>query len=153
MIPQYLKNATTPYACHAVGKWHGLSGSLFSDSHHPGLIRSNSSRLSPPAGMFKTGLIPTSRGFDTYFGYLDGSQSYYGHDNSFPACKADAPANWSRALDLWNGTAPARGWDGVYSSEMYSAAFRGLIEAHDPATPMFLYLAFQVKRLQASSVT
>merc|ERR1711871_1167127 len=47
------------------------------------------------------------------------------------------------ALDLWNGTAPARGWDGGYSSTMYSRVISKTIEQHDPSNPLFLYAAFQ----------
>ena len=73
-------------------------------------------------------------------GYYSGGQDYYTHmaDDGFdlhidsgPRCGANCSVS---------------DWDnyGTYSTLLYGAAAVNLIAAHDPATPLFLYLAFQV---------
>ena len=115
-------------------------------------------------GLFCDAMLPTARGFQSYFGYLDGAESYTAHGNNMGFCGSSTDRGNSTgpsftatleqttnvagsggpfALDLWNGTAPARGWDGVYSSTMYSRIIGDKIEQHDPNKPLFLYAAFQ----------
>lgn len=131
-LPELLHQAVPVLSSVAVGKWH--------------------------VGLFCDAMLPTARGFKSFFGYLDGAESYTAHGNNMGFCGdgADrgngtgpertasvAGSSGPFALDLWNGTAPARGWDGVYSSTMYSRVISNAIEQHDLSKPLFLYAAFQ----------
>ncbi|CAN9504353.1 unnamed protein product [Ophioblennius macclurei] len=112
LLPQYMKEAG--YATHMVGKWH--------------------------LGMYKKDCLPTRRGFDSYFGYLSGSEDYYNHSR----CYRIAPLNLTRcALDLREGEEVATAYKGYYSTEMLSQRAIGIIKKHNPDKPLFLYLALQ----------
>ncbi|KAM9840927.1 arylsulfatase B [Aulostomus maculatus] len=102
------------YATHMVGKWH--------------------------LGMYKKDCLPTRRGFHTFFGYLTGSEDYYSHVR----CIRNAALNLSRcALDLRDGEEVASGYKGEYSTELLSQKAADIIAAHNPAKPLFLYVALQ----------
>lgn len=112
LLPQLLKEAG--YATHMVGKWH--------------------------LGMFRKECLPTRRGFDTYFGYLLGSEDYYTHHS----CAPIEPLNATRcALDLRDGEEPTTEYDNIYSANIFSKRATTLIANHPPETPLFLYLALQ----------
>ncbi|KAM7296264.1 arylsulfatase B [Ixodes scapularis] len=51
IMPEYLKNLG--YATHMIGKWH--------------------------LGYYKESYTPTRRGFDSFYGYLNGGEDYYDH--------------------------------------------------------------------------
>nr|XP_046231223.1 arylsulfatase B [Scatophagus argus]XP_046231224.1 arylsulfatase B [Scatophagus argus] len=112
LLPQLMKEAG--YATHMVGKWH--------------------------LGMYKKDCLPTRRGFDTYFGYLTGSEDYYSHVHCFPIISL----NLSRcALDLRDGEEVATAYKGVYSTELFSQRATSIIEKHNSTKPLFLYVAMQ----------
>ncbi|XP_067838761.1 arylsulfatase B [Heptranchias perlo] len=112
LLPQLLKEAG--YSTHMVGKWH--------------------------LGMYKNECLPTRRGFDSYFGYLLGSEDYYTHQR----CYFIAPLNVTRcALDLRDGEKVATGFTDMYSTHLFTHKATDLLSKHDPAQPLFLYLAFQ----------
>uniref|UniRef100_A0A665T5T5 Sulfatase N-terminal domain-containing protein n=1 Tax=Echeneis naucrates TaxID=173247 RepID=A0A665T5T5_ECHNA len=112
LLPQLMKEAG--YATHMVGKWH--------------------------LGMYKKDCLPTRRGFDTYFGYLTGSEDYYTHMR----CSPIAALNLTRcALDLREGEEVATGYKGVYSTELFSQRAINIIEKHNSDQPLFLYVALQ----------
>lgn len=112
LLPQLLKEAG--YSTHMVGKWH--------------------------LGMYKKECLPTRRGFDSYFGYLLGSENYYTHER----CYHIAPLNITRcALDLRDGEEVATGFTGIYSGHLFPQRAVDLLSKHNPARPLFLYLALQ----------
>ncbi|XP_041041413.1 arylsulfatase B [Carcharodon carcharias] len=112
LLPQLLKEAG--YSTHMVGKWH--------------------------LGMYKKECLPTRRGFDSYFGYLLGSENYYTHDR----CYFIAPLNVTRcALDLRDGEEVAAGFTDMYSTHLFTQKATELLSKHDPMQPLFLYLPFQ----------
>nr|XP_061822039.1 arylsulfatase B-like [Nerophis lumbriciformis] len=112
LLPQLLKEAG--YATHMVGKWH--------------------------LGMYKKDCLPTRRGFDSYFGYLTGSEDYYTHVR----CNHVPGADLNRcALDLREQEEVAAGYKGQYSTELFGERATRIIAKHNPEKPLFLYLALQ----------
>ncbi|KAK7142986.1 hypothetical protein R3I93_014212 [Phoxinus phoxinus] len=112
LLPELLRDAG--YATHMVGKWH--------------------------LGMFRKDCLPTRRGFQTFFGYLTGSEEYYTHHR----CSFIAPLNVTRcALDLRDGEDPAANYTGQYSTELFSQRAEDIVTRHGPEQPLFLYVALQ----------
>lgn len=104
IFPQYLKSFG--YKTHIVGKWH--------------------------VGHSREWMLPTSRGFDSFFG-LHG----WGFDNYRKVRDG--------CVDLWNGTSQVTP-DGVnvtfHATEMFTNEAVKLIQAHNSEEPFFLYLAY-----------
>ncbi|XP_078531337.1 arylsulfatase B [Lissotriton helveticus] len=112
LLPEMLKEAG--YATHMVGKWH--------------------------LGMYRKDCLPTRRGFDSYFGYLTGSEDYYTHHRCYPIAKLNVTLC---ALDLRDGEQIATGFENMYSTNIFTERAIDLIANHQPAKPLFLYLALQ----------
>ncbi|XP_037548018.1 arylsulfatase B-like [Nematolebias whitei] len=112
LLPQLMKESN--YDTHMVGKWH--------------------------LGMYRRECLPTRRGFDSYFGYLTGSEDYFSHTR----CYNIAPLNRTRcALDLRDGEEVATAYKGVYSTELFSQRAVSIIQKHNSSKPLFLYVALQ----------
>eukprot|EP00756_Hemistasia_phaeocysticola_P017991 Hpha_TRINITY_DN15567_c0_g2::TRINITY_DN15567_c0_g2_i2::g.106567::m.106567/K01135/ARSB; arylsulfatase B len=109
------------YSTHALGKWH--------------------------LGFQSNDYTPTYRGFDTFLGYYSGAEEHFTHGKS---------GAWQGIsfYDLANNTGKeikpclsavgnATGADGgVYSSYLYGNETLRILNAHDPSTPLYLYLAW-----------
>lgn len=68
MIPAVLKAANTSYVSRAYGKWH--------------------------QGFFNKSYTPVGRGFDSFFGFYDGGQSYFTHITPFSIWRAPTTDLW-----------------------------------------------------------
>jgi arylsulfatase A-like enzyme len=122
LLPQYLKSVG--YDTHMIGKWHlGYSSARFT---------------------------PTQRGFDSYFGYLDGGSDYWKHAGG-------------GALDFWGGSRgeelqPDFSWscfvkgaaanagcpEANYSANVFSTKAAEVLRSKTAASkPWFMYLAYQ----------
>ena len=76
-----------------------------------------------------TSLMPTTRGFDTFFGYLAGEQDHFNQQlGAFIGCK--------HVVDLTSNDQPARGANGSYSGWMYNQHAVDVVKT--AKTPFFL---------------
>ena len=115
MLPAKLKELG--YATHAVGKWH--------------------------CGYYDRKFLPTSRGFDTYLGYLSGSVDHFSERTS-DTCKATGHVT---GTDLWKNGDNAVGVNGTYAAFTFTSAAVAIIDEHPfsgpKKQPLFLYLPLQ----------
>ncbi|XP_045192995.2 arylsulfatase J-like [Mercenaria mercenaria] len=98
------------YATHMVGKWN--------------------------LGFFKKEYTPTYRGFDSFFGFLNGHQDYYTHRTKFE--------QWS-GYDLLENEKPAdvEKYNGIYSTHLFTGKVIDILNTHNKTKPLFLYIPFQ----------
>lgn len=99
LLPQRFRQAGYQTAC--IGKWH--------------------------LGHANKKLLPNSRGFDHFYGHLNGAIDYFTHER-------DGGLDWQR-----NGISVRE--DG-YTSDLFGAESKRWVEARDKRRPFFLYLAF-----------
>jgi arylsulfatase A-like enzyme len=69
MLPAMLKKAPTPYKTVMLGKWN--------------------------QGFYTKEHVPVARGFDKFFGFYDGGESYFTHITPFAVWKTGAPYSWT----------------------------------------------------------
>ncbi|XP_035663830.1 arylsulfatase B-like [Branchiostoma floridae] len=111
-LPQRLKE--WGYSTHIVGKWH--------------------------LGFYKEEYTPLHRGFDTFYGFLTGSENHFSHRNSggMPGFRP----GWN-GLDLRDQNRPVTDQNGTYSTHLFAKKAIEVIAQQDKSKPMFLYLPFQ----------
>ena len=102
LLPAALKELG--YATAAVGKWH--------------------------LGYWNWLQTPLSRGFDQFYGYLNGEQDYYTHTTS-------------GGYDFYNGTTIDFNANGTYSTELFTQRAVEVVAAATATVPLFVYLAWQ----------
>ena len=97
------------YTTHMVGKWH--------------------------AGGATPDHVPTGRGFESSFGYLNGVNDYY--------TEIRGDCNKTPIVDLWDSYKPATGINGTgpdhYEEALFAERVMQIVGSHDTSTPLFLY--------------
>jgi len=106
------------YATHMVGKWH--------------------------LGYYKEAVQPLARGFDSFFGFLNGAEYYFSHVGrcEFPGWECQGPnACWG--VDFFNQSQPV--FSTEYSTDLLTRRAEEVILHHRPEAdgPLFLYLPYQ----------
>eukprot|EP00116_Pleurobrachia_bachei_P002855 sb/3463117/ len=111
ILADYMSEAG--YAVHGVGKWH--------------------------LGFCSWDMTPCARGFDSFYGYYNGHETYYTHqthnfyDFRYDTKSADGSVN-STVITSANGT---------YSSYLYANQASKVVATHDQSKPLFLYFPIQ----------
>ena len=110
LLPRLLE--AQGYSTHMVGKWH--------------------------LGFCSPSMLPTARGFHSYYGYYTGSEDYYKHT------RMSSTAPRTLGYDLRDQDRVAVEGKGSYSAHLFAARATAIIqEEANSVRPFFLYLAFQ----------
>lgn len=118
IMPEYLKRSG--YKTYAVGKWN--------------------------QGHFKAEYEPTSRGFDSFTGYLSDEINYFTHEYPSPF-GSETYYDFSEGTST-DGLSPLE-LEGTYTMQVYTDKIKNVIKQHDLETgefksaPMYLYYAAQ----------
>lgn len=111
LLPQYLKAAGS-YRTHMIGKWH--------------------------LGHYTASLTPLERGFDSFYGYFTGFESYFSHTAEISLCKQEGDCYY----DLHDDWTPVRR-EGVYNTDLFNEQAEIILANYKDTTgdPFFLYYA------------
>jgi len=116
ILPEYLAEAG--YKSHLVGKWH--------------------------LGYCKEEYLPNNRGFDSFFGQWSHVVDYY---TRIAPVKEERKRKINKDLlkgyDLHYNDDISYEYEGVFSTDMYTAQASKTIAEHDPTTPLFLMVSYQ----------
>lgn len=112
LLPQYLKRLG--YVSRAVGKWH--------------------------LGHFHEVYAPTSRGFDSHYGYWLGNEDYYTHISDiyvYTTKENFKGYDFRRDMNV--------SWDSYnkYGTDLFTEEAETIVRSHDTTRPLFLYVAHQ----------
>lgn len=108
LLPEQLRKCG--YDTHMVGKWH--------------------------LGFYNKQFLPQLRGFNSYYGYVNGAEDYYTHtyyDKKISACGVDMHDTYGPINSTW----------GKYSAFTFTDRAKNIIDERDKSKPLFLYLAYQ----------
>lgn len=107
LLPEQLRECG--YDTHMIGKWH--------------------------LGFYEEKFLPWNRGFNSYYGYLEGGEDYYTHQSCYKGmCGIDMyDSKYGAVNDTW----------GEYSTHLFTRKAIQTIDNRDESKPFFLYLAYQ----------
>ena len=118
-LPEQLKLQYN-YTSYMIGKWH--------------------------LGMKAKAYLPSSRGFEKYYGYYLGCSDYWKHYGDL-SDRGETAVELHLGGTLLNRPAgedlPLFNTSGKYSTSLYASVASTWIQQHDQRDPMFLYIAFQ----------
>ena len=99
-------------------------------------------------GMHTWEHTPTFRGFDSFYGFYNGAESYFTHSTAaIPDDDDDIMLPFFYGLDLRNNTEPVADKNGVYSTNLFTEAIIEAINKHDrDKVPFFINAAYQAVR-------
>ena len=94
-------------------------------------------------GHFHADFVPTSRGFDSWYGYYSSFTGYFSHVGELGTCEdsSEARASVTCYTDFNVDGASLAAEAGAYSTDLFAARAEALVGAHDAARPLFLYFA------------
>eukprot|EP00927_Polykrikos_kofoidii_P054858 TRINITY_DN4920_c1_g1_i1.p1 TRINITY_DN4920_c1_g1~~TRINITY_DN4920_c1_g1_i1.p1 ORF type:complete len:554 (-),score=62.61 TRINITY_DN4920_c1_g1_i1:183-1844(-) len=89
-------------------------------------------------GFYKETLTPTFRGFETFYGFYGLGEDYIDHiDIGVYDFRSEVGPNCGRNCSI---VVDVRG---EYGTTLFTRRSKDLIQMHDPAVPLFIYLAWQ----------
>lgn len=112
LMPEFFKKLG--YNTHLIGKWH--------------------------LGHCNEKYLPTSRGFDTFYGYVNGRKDHYNH-----TIKATVGGG-SPGYDFWDQNSADESARGSYSTDLFRQRATEKLQnyiGNESADPFFIYLSFQ----------
>merc|ERR1712070_448803 len=86
---------------------------------------------------------PMGRGYESFFGYFQHANDYY--EQTVYSAIQDSAGGCNVGVDLWDTEGQAYGRNGTtYEEELFTANSLAILEAHNPAEPLFLFHAFHI---------
>jgi arylsulfatase I/J len=95
------------------------------------------------AGMATWDHTPMGRGYESFFGYYQHANDYY--EQTVYSAVPGSEGGCDSGVDLWDTAGPAYGRNGTaYEEELFTSNTLAILEAHDPAEPLFLFHSFHI---------